>query len=48
MSFQTKGFKFLKVLVTLLFKVVLLCFYAVSSLIEIILKNINQYIKLKL
>lgn len=38
----------IKAVALLCFKIVVVCFYIVSSLVEVLLKHINEYIKRKL
>jgi len=48
MNRKNRLWQILRAVSGLLFKIIVLCFYIVSSLVEIILKNLNQYIKQKL
>ena len=45
MNWKRSLWAFTKAAFTLLLKILLLCVYLVSSLVEVILKNINEYLK---
>lgn len=48
MNFKRNIWTIIKAVLQLLLKMVAICFYLVSSLVEVTLKNINQYIKRKI
>ena len=45
MNWKAILWNMIKAVATLLFKMLVLCFYIVSSLVEVLLKHINKYIK---